>query len=125
MLPLPASRATQRSSLQDSHLRSPTETAKREAPLEPGQLAPLAEANLGLLEDLDLRQAERRLALVRRPAARPRLQDLGLRRVERFPVQPVRARQCSKDPGTYAFSRGIPVAQKYNRAVRCGGRPTS
>jgi len=46
MLPLPASRATQRSSLQDSHLRLLTETAKREAPLEPGQPAPLAEANL-------------------------------------------------------------------------------
>jgi len=55
----------------------------------------LGVANRRLPEDLDLRQTELRLALVRRPAARPSLQDLGLRRVERFPVQPVRARQCS------------------------------
>jgi hypothetical protein len=85
----------------------------------------LGAANRRLLEDLDLRQTELRLALVRRPAARARLQDLRLRRVERFPVQPARARQCSKDPGPYAFSRGIPVAQKCNRVVRSGGRPIS
>ncbi len=83
----------------------------------------LGVANRRLPEDLDLRQTELRLALVRRPAARARLQDLSLRRPERFPVLPARARQYSRDPGPYAFSRGIPVAQKCNRAVRCGGRP--
>src|SRR5437762_3330924 len=54
MLPLPASRATQRSSLQDSHLRLLTETAKREAPLEPGQLAPLENPLAGLVMRPDL-----------------------------------------------------------------------
>ena len=85
----------------------------------------LGVANRRLPEDLDLRQTELRLALVRRPAARARLQDLSLRRAERFPVLPARARQYSRDPGPYAFSRGIPVAQKCNRAVRCGVRPIS
>ena len=136
-LPLPRLREmAKRAVPSDSELLVHLALAKRKVPLAIRRLPeenPLAgatrllweAANLRLLEDLDLRQTERRLALVRRPAARPSLQDLGLRRVERFPVQPVRARQCSKDPGPYAFSRGIPVAQKYNRAVRCGGRPTS
>ena len=136
-LPLPQLReVAKRSVPSDSELLVHLALAKRKVPLAIRRLPeqnPLAgatrllweAANLRLLEDLDLRQTERRLALVRLPEARPRLQDLGLRRVERFPVQPVRARQCSKDPGPYAFSRGIPVAQKYNRAVRCGGRPTS
>ena len=85
----------------------------------------LGAANRRLLEDLDLRQMELRLALVRRPAARVRLQDLPLRRAERFPVPPARARQYSRDPGPYAFFREILVARKCNRAVRCGGRPIS
>jgi hypothetical protein len=89
------------------------------------ELVHLGAANRPLLEDLDLRQTEQRLALVRRPVARARLQDLPLRRAERFPVQLARARQYSRDPGLYAFSRGIPVAQKCNRAVRCGGHPIS
>jgi hypothetical protein len=85
----------------------------------------LGAANRRLLEDLDWRQTEQRLALVRRPAARPRQQDLRLRRVTQahFPLLLAHAPQCSKGPGRYAFSREIPVAQKCNRAVRCGGRP--
>ena len=83
-----------------------------------------------LLEDLDLHQTEQHsMRAVRRrpPAGRARLQDLRLRPVTQahFPLLLAHAPQCSKDPGPYAFSRGIPVAQKYNRAVRCGGRPTS
>jgi len=85
----------------------------------------LGVANRRLPEDLDLRQMEQRLALVRRPAARVRLQDLPLRRAERFPVPLARARQYSKDPGPYAFFRETLVAQKCNRGVRCGGRPIS
>jgi len=80
MLPLPASRATQRSSLQDSHLRSPTETAKREAPLEPGQLAPLAEANLEKL--LAMFQENPLAGLVMRPdLPLPRLREMAKRAV--------------------------------------------
>jgi len=84
----------------------------------------LAKANRSSVkEDLDLRQTEQRLALVRRPAARARLKDSRLRRVERFPVPSARARQYSKDPGPCASSPEIPVARKCNRAARCGGRP--
>ena len=80
MLPLPASRATQRSSLQDSHLRSPTETAKREAPLEPGQLVPLAEANLEKL--LAMFQENPLAGLVMRPdLPLPRLREMAKRAV--------------------------------------------
>jgi hypothetical protein len=74
-------------------------------------------------EDLDSRQTEQRLALVRRPAARARLQDLRLRWAERFPVPSARARQYSKDPGPCASSPEIPGARKCNRAAHCGGRP--
>jgi hypothetical protein len=86
------------------------------------------QANWRLPVDLDLRQTEQRSvrAVGRRlPAGRPRLQDLRLRRAERFPVPPARARRYSKDPGPYAFFREILAAQKYNRAVRYGGRPIS
>jgi hypothetical protein len=85
---------------------------------------PLAKANrFSVKEDLDLRQTEQRLALVRRPAARARLKDSRLRRAERFPVPSARARQYSKDPGPCASSPEIPGARKCNRAARCGGRP--
>ena len=95
-----------------------------EAKLEALQQDPLAKANLSSVkEDLDLRQTEQRLAPVRRPAPRARLQDLRLRWAERFPVPSARARQYSKDPGPCASSPEIPGARKCNRAARCGGRP--
>ena len=75
-LPRPASRATQRSSLQDSHLRLLTETAKREAPLEPGQLAPLAEANLE--KPLAMLQENPLTAAAKRETATARLQRNSL-----------------------------------------------
>ena len=105
--------------------RLPEENRPVEAMQLLWELVHLGAANRRLLEDLDLRRTEQRLALVRRPAARTRLQDLRLRRVTQahFPLLLAHAPQCSKDPGPYAFSRGIPVAQKCNRAVRCGGRP--
>jgi len=88
------------------------------------QQDPLTKANRSSVkEDLDLRQTEQRLALVRRPAARARLKDSRLRRAERFPVPSARARQYSKDPGPCASSPEIPGARKCNRAARCGGRP--
>jgi hypothetical protein len=84
----------------------------------------LAKANpSSVKEDLDLRQTEQHLALVRRPAPRARLEDLRLRQAERFPVPSGRARQYSKDPGPYASSPEIPGARKCNRAARCGGHP--
>jgi hypothetical protein len=86
------------------------------------------QANWRLPADLDLRQTEQHsVRAVRRrlPAGRARLQELRLRRAGRFPVPPARARRYSKDPGPYAFFREILAAQKYNRAVRCGGRPIS
>jgi len=127
-----------------------TEAAKREAALEPGRLAPLAEANLEkplamlqenqpvamwwkkpvalakrhlVEEELDLRRTERHSVLVRLLAARAKLQDSLLRRAEHFPLPPARARQYLQCPGPCAPSRETPVAQKCNRAVRCGGRP--
>ena len=74
------------------HSPLPLEMAKWEAPsgrdslarlapvkLEALQQDPLAKANRSSVkEDLDLRQTEQRLALVRRPAPRARLQDLRL-----------------------------------------------
>jgi len=70
MLPLPASRATQRSSLQDSHLRLLTETAKREAPL--------AEANLE--KPLAMLQENPLAGLVMRPdLPLPRLREMAKR----------------------------------------------
>ena len=113
------------------------EMAKWEAPSGRGSLARLAPVKLEALqedpltkanrpsvkEDLDLRQTEQCLALVRRLAPRARLQDLRLRWAERFPVPSARARQYSKDPGPCASSPEIPVARKCNRAARCGGRP--
>jgi hypothetical protein len=91
------------------------------------ELVRLAVANRLLLEQLALRQMEQHsVAAVQRrrlPEAQAKLQDLQLRRAERFPVPPARAHRYSKDPGPYAFSRGILAAQKYNRAVHCGGRP--
>ncbi|HKI72041.1 MAG TPA: hypothetical protein VKA81_06685 [Verrucomicrobiae bacterium] len=80
MLPLPASRATQRSSLQDSHLRLLTETAKREAPLEPDQPAPLAEANLE--KPLAMLQENPLAGLVMQPdLPLPRLREMAKRAV--------------------------------------------
>jgi hypothetical protein len=118
------------------------EMAKWEAPSGRDSLARLAPAKLETLqedplairrlakanrssvkEDLDLHQTEQRLALVRPPAPRARLQDLRLRWAERFPVPSARARQYSKDPGPCASSPEIPGARKCNRAARCGGRP--
>jgi hypothetical protein len=72
-----------------------------------------------LLEELDLRQTEQRLALVHAANA----QATGLRSGRQtFSVQPARAPMFERS-GPYAFSRGIPVAQKCNRAVHCGSRP--
>ena len=81
----------------------------------------LGVANRRLPEDLDLRQTEQR------PATQAKLRDLRFRRETQAhsPLLLAHAPQCSQDPGPYAFSRGIPVAQKCNRAVRCGGRPIS
>jgi len=90
--------------------------------VRPGQ------ANWRLPVDLDLCQTEQHsVRAVRRrlPAGRATLQELRLRRAERFPVPRARARRYSKDPGPYAFFREISADQKYNLAVRCGGRPTS
>jgi len=107
--------------------QDPLAKAMHLAPTKRGMLLAirrLAKANLSSVkEDLDLRQTEQRLALVRRPAARARLKDSRLRRAERFPVPSARARQYSKDPGPCASSPEIPVARKCNRAARCGGRP--
>ena len=76
MFSLPASRTTQRPSLQDSHLRLLTETAKREAPLEPDQLAPLAEANLE--KPLAMLQEKPLAGLVMRPdLPLPRLREMA------------------------------------------------
>jgi hypothetical protein len=109
--------------------QDPLAKAMHLAPAKRGMLLAirrLAKANLSSVKedlDLDLRQTEQRLALVRRPAPRARLQDLRLRWAERFPVPSARARQYSKDPGPCASSPEIPVARKCNRAARCGGRP--
>ena len=140
-LPLPAFR-TRKSPLQESHLRLLTKAAKREAALAPGRLAPLAEGNLEkplamlqenqpvalakrdlVEEELDLRRTEQHSVLVRLLAARAKLQDLQHCRAEHFPLPPARARQYSQCPDPCAPSRETPVAQKCNRAVRCGGRP--
>src|SRR6266550_6038652 len=107
--------------------QDPPAKAMHLAPAKRGMLLAirrLAKANLSSVkEDLDLRQREQRLALVRRPAPRARLQDLRLRWAERFPVPSASARQYSKDPGPCASSPEIPVARKCSRAARCGGRP--
>ena len=87
------------------------------------ELVRLAVANRLLLEDLDLHQWEQHSLQAVQRRRLPELQDLQLRRAERFPVPPARAHRYSKDPGPYAFSRGILAAQKYNRAVHSGGRP--
>jgi hypothetical protein len=126
-----------------------TETAKREAALQPGLLAPLVEANLekslamprenrlvAMLrkkpaaaklhlaeEELDLPQTEQHSVLVRLLAARAKLQDLQRYRAERFALPLARARQYSQCPGPCASSREIPVARKCNRAARYDGRP--
>ena len=144
---LPTSRRTRRSSLPAFHLPPPLAEPKRlarvklEALRATSQEKLLAEAmrllsepvrpeqaNWRLPVDLDLRQTEQdsvRAVRRRLPAARARLQDLRLRRGERFPVPRARARRCSQDPGPYAFFREILAAQKYNRAVRCDGHPIS
>ena len=117
----------------DSDPEMPTRLApvKREALLATLQENLLSEAvrpeqaNWRLLVDLDLRQTEQHLVRRRLLAGRARLRDLRLRRAERFPVPPARARRCSQDPGPFAFSREILAARKCNRAVRCGGRPIS
>jgi hypothetical protein len=107
----------------------PLAKAMHLAPAKRGMLLAirrLAKANRSSVkEDLDLRQTEQRLALVRRSALRARLQDLPLRWRERLPVASARARQYSKDPGPCASSPEIPGARKCNRAARCGGRPIS
>ena len=59
-------------------MRLLTETAKREAPLEPGQLAPLAEANLEKL--LAMFQENPLAGLVMRPdLPLPRLREMAKR----------------------------------------------
>src|SRR5262245_66688180 len=51
------------------------------------------------------------------------LKDSRLRRVTEIPLVPVRARQYLRDPGPFAFFRGIPDAEKCNPAARCGDLP--
>src|SRR5439155_1047751 len=106
-LPLLASRTTQRSSLQDSHLRLLTETAKREAPLEPGQLVPLAEANLEKL--LAMFQENPLAGVVMRPdLPLPRLREMAKRRVlthfpeEYWPLKNIIAR-CTPAVAPFAL----------------------
>ena len=74
-------------------------------------------------KDLEVRRTEQHLVRGRLLAAWAKLQDLRRRRVERFPVPRARARQCSRCPGPYAFSRETPVARKCNRAARCDALP--
>src|SRR5947208_15977547 len=68
-------------------------------------------------------RTEQHLVRGRLLAAWAKLQDLGRRRVERFPVPPARVRRCLRCPGPCAFSRETPVARKCNRAARCDDRP--
>jgi hypothetical protein len=51
------------------------------------------------------------------------LKDSRLRRVTEIPLLQARARQCSRDPGPFAFFREIPDAEKCNPAARCGDLP--
>ena len=107
--------------------QDPLAKAMHLAPAKRGMLLAirrLAKANLSSVkEDLDLRQREQRLALVRRPAPRARLQDLRLRWAERFPVPLALARQYSKDPGPCASSQVKQVARKCSPVARCGAHP--
>jgi|SRR6266480_1059301 len=88
------------------------------------QKKPAALANLHLVEEgLFLRRPEPRSGQVDRPAARARLQDSLLLRVEQPAVLLARARQYSRYPGPCAPSPEKPAARKCNRAARCGDHP--